>query len=52
MNNTIINLKELFEYLKENHSNLPTHVFETLGESIQDLENNQSNPAIKAPLSN
>lgn len=31
-------LKDLFEYLKEQHSNLPSHVFEVLGEVIDDLE--------------
>jgi len=31
-------LKDLLEYLKEEHSNLPAHVFETLGEVIDDLK--------------
>ena len=31
-------LKDLLEYLKEQHSNLPTHVFEVLGEVIDDLK--------------
>ena len=30
-------LTDLLEYLKEEHSNLPTHVFEVLGEVIYDL---------------
>jgi hypothetical protein len=30
-------LTDLLEYLKEQHSNLPTHVFEVLGEVIDDL---------------
>jgi hypothetical protein len=32
-------LTDLLEYLKEQHSNLPTHVFEVLGEVIDDLNN-------------
>lgn len=36
--NAIINLEDLFEYLKERHFNLPTHVFEVLGEVIDDLK--------------
>ena len=35
--NAII-LTDLLEYLKEQHSNLPTHVFEVLGEVIDDLK--------------
>ena len=31
-------LTDLLEYLKEQHSNLPTHVFEVLGEVIDDLK--------------
>ncbi len=31
-------LIDLLEYLKEQHSNLPTHVFEVLGEVIDDLK--------------
>lgn len=31
-------LADLLEYLKERHSNLPAHVFETLGEVIDDLK--------------
>ena len=31
-------LEDLLEYLKEQHSNLPTHVFEVLGEVIDDLK--------------
>jgi hypothetical protein len=31
-------LKDLFEYFKIQHSNLPSHIFETLGEVINDLE--------------
>lgn len=31
-------LAELLEYLKEEHSNLPAHVFETLGEVIHNLK--------------
>lgn len=31
-------LTNLLEYLKEQHSNLPTHVFEVLGEVIDDLK--------------
>ena len=31
-------LTDLLEYLKEEHSNLPTHVFEVLGEVINDLK--------------
>jgi len=31
-------LKDLLEYLKIQHSNLPTHVFETLGEVVDDLK--------------
>jgi len=30
-------LKDLLEYLKEQHQNLPTHVFEILGEVVDDL---------------
>ena len=30
-------LTDLLEYLKEEHSNLPTHVFEVIGEVIYDL---------------
>ena len=32
-------LTDLLEYLKEQHYNLPTHVFEVLGEVIDDLNN-------------
>ena len=31
-------LTDLLEYFKEQHSNLPTHVFEVLGEVIDDLK--------------
>ena len=31
-------LTDLLKYLKEQHSNLPTHVFEVLGEVIDDLK--------------
>lgn len=31
-------LKDLLEYLKSEHFNLPPHVFEVLGEVIDDLE--------------
>jgi hypothetical protein len=31
-------LTDLLEYLKEQHSNLPTYVFEVLGEVIDDLK--------------
>ena len=31
-------LTDLLEYLKEQHSNLPTHVFEVLCEVIDDLK--------------
>jgi hypothetical protein len=31
-------LTDLLEYLKEQHSNLPTHIFEVLGEVIDDLK--------------
>jgi predicted HicB family RNase H-like nuclease len=31
-------LTDLLEYLKEEHSYLPSHVFETLGEVIDDLK--------------
>lgn len=31
-------LKDLLEYLKSEHFNLPSHVFEVLGEVIDDLE--------------
>jgi hypothetical protein len=31
-------LTDLLEYLKEQHSNLPAHVFEVLGEVIYDLK--------------
>jgi hypothetical protein len=31
-------LTDLLEYLKEQYSNLPTHVFEVLGEVIDDLK--------------
>jgi len=31
-------LTDLLEYLKEQHSNLPTYVFEVLGEIIGDLK--------------
>ena len=34
-------LTDLLEYLKEQHSNLPTHVFEVLGEVIDDLKTKQ-----------
>jgi hypothetical protein len=37
-NENIVNLTELFQYLKKEHSNLPHHVFETLGEIINDLK--------------
>jgi hypothetical protein len=37
--NAVYKLQDLFEYLKECHSNLPTHVFEDLGEIIHDLKN-------------
>ena len=31
-------LTELLEYLKDSHSNLPTHVFEVLYEVVNDLK--------------
>lgn len=31
-------LKDMFKYLKEQHFNLPSHVFEVLAEVIDDLE--------------
>ncbi len=31
-------LKDLSNYLKSSHSNLPSHVFEVLGEVIDDLQ--------------
>ena len=34
----IINLSDLKKYLDKDFSNLPCHVFETLGESINDLK--------------
>ena len=34
-------LTDLVEYLKEKHSNLPSHVFETLGKVINDLKINK-----------
>jgi hypothetical protein len=37
--NAVYKLQDLFEYPKECHSNLPTHVFEDLGEIIHDLKN-------------
>jgi hypothetical protein len=39
--NNIKILTDLIEYLKEKHSNLPSHVFETLGEVIDDLNQNK-----------
>ena len=39
--NNIQILTDLIEYLKEKHSNLPSHVFETLGEVIDDLKQNK-----------
>ena len=40
--NVRINLTDLLEYLKEYYSNLPTHVFEVLGEAIDDLNQEKS----------
>jgi hypothetical protein len=36
--NNIKILTDLIEYLKEKHSNLPSHVFEIIGEVIDDLQ--------------
>lgn len=38
LSNSTRMLTELLEYFKEHHSNLPTHVFEVLGEVINDLK--------------
>jgi hypothetical protein len=45
-------LTDLIEYLKENHSNLPSHVFETLGEVINDLKGKDDRSMAKLIESN
>ena len=37
----IIILKDLLEYLEYHNPNLPAHIFETLGEVINDLKNSK-----------
>ena len=49
---TVINsnnriLKDLFKYLKSQHPNLPNHVFEALGEVIDDLKSLDSEKKYK-----
>lgn len=39
MNDIEIKLIDVLEYLKNNHPNLPNHIFEDLGEIINDVKN-------------
>jgi len=39
-------LKDLFEYLKSQHPELPNHVFEVLGEIMDDLKSLDSEKKI------